>query len=118
VKATAAACRSEAGRPYVVVIMPAVNEMADISTARHFAIWTHPPLAVYILLIVLALGSALLVSAVMSPARKKSWIHLLAFCVVVSATIYVTIDLELPRLGLIRVDRADSLLRDVRQSMN
>jgi len=42
----------------------------------------------------------------------------MAFCIVVSATIYVTIDLELPRLGLIRVDKADALLRDVRRSMN
>jgi hypothetical protein len=117
-KAAAAACRSEGGRPYAVVIMPAVNQMLDIAMARRFAIWTHPPLAIYVLLIVLALGSALLVSAVMSPAKKRSWIHLLAFCIVVSFTITVTIDLELPRLGLIRVDKADQLLRDVRQSMN
>jgi len=118
VKAAAAACRSEGGRPYVVAIMPAVNEMADISMARHFALWTHPPLTIYVLLIVLSLGSALLISIVMSPAKKRSWIHLMAFCIVVSATIYVTIDLELPRLGLIRVDKADALLWDVRRSMN
>jgi hypothetical protein len=117
-KAAAAACRSESGRPYAVVVMPAVNEMVDISMARRFALWTHPPPAIFILLILLALASALLVSAVMSPAKKRSWIHLLTFCLVVSATIYVTVDLELPRLGLIRVDRADELLREVRRLMN
>jgi hypothetical protein len=117
VKASAASCRSEAGRPYAVAIMMEVNEMSDISLARHFAIWTHPPLTIYVLLIVLSLGSAFLISAVMSPAKKKSWIHLLAFCIVVSTTICVTIDLELPRLGLIRVDKADALLRNVRATM-
>lgn len=37
---------------------------------------------------------------------------------VMSITIYVILDLEYPRLGLIRVDAADQLLRDVRAAMN
>jgi hypothetical protein len=117
-KAAAAACRAEGGRRYAEVIMPAVNEMSDISMARRVAITTHPPIPIYVLLFLLSLGAALLVSAVMSPAKKKSWIHLLAFCIVVSATIYVTVDLEFPRLGAIRVDKVDALLREVRGSMD
>jgi hypothetical protein len=35
-----------------------------------------------------------------------------------AVTVYVIIDLEYPRLGLIRVDAADQLLRDVRAGMN
>jgi hypothetical protein len=35
-----------------------------------------------------------------------------------SVTLYVILDLEYPRLGLIRVDAADQFLRDVRASMH
>ena len=36
---------------------------------------------------------------------------------VLTATIYVIVDLELPRAGLIRIDAADQLLVDVREWM-
>jgi hypothetical protein len=37
--------------------------------------------------------------------------------VVLTLTVYVILDLEFPRIGLIRVDAADSVLKDVRQGM-
>ena len=41
-----------------------------------------------------------------------------AFALVISATAYVILDIEYPRLGFIRVDAADELLRDVRRQMD
>ena len=41
----------------------------------------------------------------------------LGFALVMAMTIYVIIDLEYPRIGLIRVDAADQLLTEVRGSM-
>jgi len=39
------------------------------------------------------------------------------FAVVMATAIYVILNLEYPRLGLIRVDSADQILVDVRNSM-
>jgi hypothetical protein len=36
---------------------------------------------------------------------------------VITMALFVILDLEFPRLGLIRVDAADAVLLDVRQSM-
>jgi hypothetical protein len=39
------------------------------------------------------------------------------FAAIVSLTAYVILDLEYPRLGLIRIDAADRVLMELRQSM-
>ena len=50
-------------------------------------------------------------------APQFSWFHILGFAFIMSLTIYVILDLEFPRLGLIRIDYVDQLLIDVRQGM-
>ena len=53
----------------------------------------------------------------MSGGKRRSWLHVLGFSAILAATVYVILDLEYPRLGLIRVDAADQVLVDLRQSM-
>jgi hypothetical protein len=48
---------------------------------------------------------------------SSCWIHMLAFAVIMAVTVYVILDLEYPRLGLIRVDAVDQVLVDLRDSM-
>lgn len=40
------------------------------------------------------------------------------FSAILALTIYVVVDLEFPRVGLIRVDDADLLLLELREGMN
>jgi hypothetical protein len=49
--------------------------------------------------------------------QSRSWLHVVGFAAMLALTIYVTIDLEYPRLGLIRIDYFDRLLADVRAAM-
>jgi hypothetical protein len=42
---------------------------------------------------------------------------MLVFAAVMAGTVYVILDLEYPRLGLIRVDSADQTLVDLRNGM-
>ena len=53
----------------------------------------------------------------MAPGKARSWLHMIGFAVVMALAVYVILDIEFPRLGLIRVDAFDQLLVDVRQSM-
>jgi hypothetical protein len=101
-----------------VLLVPALNEMFDITTTRLAATQTHPPFETSGMLIVPALVRAHLAGYGMAAARRRHWLHPIAYAVVMAVTVYVIIDLEYPRLGLIRVDAADQLLRDVRAGMN
>jgi hypothetical protein len=99
------------------LVLDALNTMFDIVTTRTVASITHPPAVIYAMLFLLALGCALLVGYSMAGARSRSWLHIAAFAVVITVTVYVTLDLEYPRLGLIRVDAVDRALVLLRESM-
>ena len=96
---------------------PRLNQMIDITDTREMATQNHPPLVVFLLLGGLALVCALLVGYDTAKNTVRSWLHTLSFAAIVSLTVYVIVDLEFPRLGLIRVDAADQALMDLRESM-
>jgi hypothetical protein len=112
------ACRSpEAPVQAAMLLLPALNEMIDITTTREMATRNHPPLVVFLLLCGVSLIGALLVGYGTSANKDRSWFHTLVFAAILSLTVYVIMDLEFPRLGLIRVDAADEVLVQLRQSM-
>jgi hypothetical protein len=113
-----AACH-DAPKPQAgMLLLPALNQMIDITTTRLMATRTHPPGIVFVLLVALALAGALLAGFAMAEGKGRSWVHILAFATVLATTVWITIDLEYPRLGLIRVDAADAVLADLRRSMD
>jgi len=117
VKAVAASRRPDVvGRPEVLIV-PALNEMFDITTTRKAATLNHPPLPIFLLLGAMSLISSLLVGYGISSNKNRTWLHALVFAALVSLSVYVIIDLEFPRLGLIRVDSADQILLDLQKSL-
>ena len=114
-----AASRSEGAQPAAaMLLLPALNQMFDITTTRTMASMMHPPVVIFAMLFVLALAAALLAGYGMAGAKSRSWIHMLAFAAVMAGAVYVITDIEYPRLGLIRVDAFDRVLADLRASMN
>ena len=117
-------CRAVAacGEPGVppstaTLVLPALNAMIDIVTTRTIAGQTHPPLVIFVTLIGLALVGALLVGYGMGGAGSRNWVHMIGFALALAVAIYVILDLEYPRLGLIRVDEFDLALEELRQTM-
>ena len=102
-------------QPAAMLLLPALNQMIDITTTRMVAMQNHPPSIIFIMLIFLALLSALLAGYNM--ACSSSRIHMLVFAAILSITVYVILDLEYPRLGLVQIDTADQVLVEVRQGM-
>ena len=100
-----------------ILLLPALNAMIDITTTRSVAMQNHPPRVIFFLLAGLSLISALLVGYVMSGAVVRSWFYMLIVAATMSLTLYVILDLEYPRLGLIRIDAADQTLIDLRRLM-
>lgn len=100
-----------------VLLLPALNEMFDIATTRTLAIREHPPVAIYGLLFLLASAGAFFAGFGIV-GRVYPRLHAVGFAAIVSATVYLTIDLEYPRQGLIRVDDFDQALMDLRRTMD
>jgi len=101
----------------MMLVIGALNEMIDITATREMATRSHPPAVVFLLLVGMSLVCALLIGYSTSQNTARSWLHTLTFAAVISLTVYVIIDLEFPRVGLIRVDSADEMLLQVRESM-
>jgi len=111
------ACRDAGSQPAHMLLLPALNAMFDITTTRTEATNHHPPSIIFIMLAALSLVSSLLAGYGMAGSKSHSWIHIIGFAAVVAVTVYVILDLEHPRLGLIRVDSADQVLIQLRESM-
>ena len=113
----AAAARQDSTPRTASLVLPPVNEMFDLATTRLLATRRHPPIAIYLMLGSMVLVSALLAGFGMAKANSQSRLHLVSFAAVLSAAIYLIIDLEFPRLGLLRVDDFDQAFVQLRQSM-
>lgn len=114
-RATAACGREGASMPAILVI-PALNEMIDMTTTRDTKALTHTPWPITLHSFVVALLCALLAGRAMASGRRNLF-HSIMFCGVVAITYFVVLDLEYPRLGIIRIGAADQALRDVLKSM-
>ena len=99
------------------LLLPALNNMIDISTTRTMALRVHPPAIVYMLLFGLSLFCALLVGYRMSIGQRRSWLHILSFALMTVIIVYVILDIEYPRAGLIRLEASDQVLLNVRDRM-
>jgi hypothetical protein len=98
------------------LLLPALNNMIDITTTRTMALQLHPPKIIHALLFGLGLICALLAGYRMASGRR-SWLHILGFTLITTIVIYVFLDIEYPRAGLIRLEAADQVLVALRQSM-
>jgi hypothetical protein len=115
---TVAAAQSPSAAPQAgILLLPALNEMIDITTTRRVATRNHPPAIIFVLLGALSLVGALLAGYSMSGNRVRSWLHQIVFATMMSVTLYLVLDLEFPRRGLIRIDSADQILVELRESM-
>jgi len=116
----AVAATQAAGAPPAapILLLPALNAMIDITTTRTMATQMHPPTIVFVMFFGLALAASLLAGYGMTGSKVRSWFHMLGFALVMAIAVFVILDIEYPRLGLIRVDAFDQALIDLRESMN
>jgi len=98
------------------VVLPPVNEVIDLHAARLAALDRHlPSLVLVTLLIAAAVGVASLGYGC-GLSGKRNLTLTTALSLLVSLALWVTIDLDYPRLGLVRVDQ--QALVDLRESLH
>jgi len=111
------AARSTGNVAVLSLVVQSLNDMFDMATARLHAARTHVPGAILGLLFVLALASALVVGYASARDQQRSWFRTWLFAVVIAICIFVILDLEHPRIGIVRVDEADRLLEELLAGM-
>jgi hypothetical protein len=100
-----------------MLLLPALNEMFDVTAKRSAAMQMHPPLLIYGLLVAVSLLCSVLAGWAMGASTRRETLHSVCFAAIVALTFYVTVELEYPRQGLVRIDSFDSLLVNVAKSM-
>jgi hypothetical protein len=99
------------------LVTSALNSMIDITTTRSMALETHPPPAIYLALAAVVLASSVLAGYSMAKSGERNWTHMLIYAAMIALALYLILDMDYPRIGLIRIDSADHLLVDLRNQM-
>jgi len=99
------------------LMLPALNSMIDLTTAGTMLAKTHLPIVIRALLVISPLLCAFLAGIESAPLVRRVWTPSILFALMLSLTVYVILDLDYPRVGLIREDKFDEALIELRASM-
>ncbi|MDD3266994.1 MAG: hypothetical protein PHC75_07450 [Burkholderiales bacterium] len=110
-------CHKSDTRTCDSLLLPALNDVFSVATLRQAALLNHPPLVIYILLVILGLFGALLVGYALPVSKKRNLLYMITYAFTISILITIIIDMEMPRSGFVRVDSADQLLIDLGNGM-
>jgi hypothetical protein len=111
------AAAKEVGPAEKSLVLSSLNETIDITTDRTVALITHPPVVVYVMLGLTVVTSSVLAGYTMSASAIRDWISTITIAVVLGIALYVILDYEYPRIGLIRIDDTDQILEDALEKM-
>lgn len=104
----------EAGK----LLLPALNEMIDITTTRTMAAMIHPPAVIFALLFLLAMVCSVLAGYSMAESPGRKWMHIAGFSLITVISVFVILEMEYPRVGFLNfLDTSDQVLIDLRNSM-
>lgn len=99
-------------------MIPALNEMIDVVTTRHAIVEARVPEGIFFVLIFMAVLCSYFVGYTSFLPVSFDWGIIVGFALLSSVIIYLTLDLDRPRRGLINVDKAEQFIIDLRKTLN
>gem|GEM_PF-6431765 len=101
-------------------MIPALNDMFDIATERHARLLAKVPVPILWMMVALCLCGAFFNGYSNGLKRRLDWILTAVFSIFLSFTVFIILDLDMPRRGLITSEQGEliieanrSLLQDV-----
>ena len=94
-----------------------LNEMADALEQRRMALKQHPPIVIYTLLILMVITGAFVAGYNQATNDTHDWTLVPVFVLLNVATVYITINLEYPLIGIFNLEDFLKELIALRQSM-
>ncbi len=101
-----------------LLFAPAISDMLEIANTRILITRIHPAGQIFFLLIGLGALSAFLLGINMAKKQKFSTVDVLCFVAITAYTLYVIIDMEYPRVGMIRVNTFDNFLVETKDRLS
>lgn len=103
-----------------LLLLPALNEMISITTVRTITLQKHQPLLIYFALAAVALICSGLVgySAHTGKRYRLSSVHVIGFAGVIAFILYVILDVEFARYGMVTLDNVNQLLKDLADNIS
>jgi len=102
-----AASSGVAARPELgVTVLPPVNELIDVHTQRFNATLMHLPYLVQGLLVACSLLAVTVIGYGCGMDGKRRWFLTLSLAVLIASSLWITIDLDQPRRGILQLDDA------------
>ena len=105
------------GEPARVLLHNALSDMFGAVEDERLARRMHPSAMIFAMLAVAALASAIFAGYGLASKGVNNRLYTIGVAATVGMAMYVIIELEYPRLGLIRVNAMDRALADVRATM-
>jgi len=98
------------------LLLPAINDMIDITSTRQNVFHMHPPAVVFLLLYAFSAIAAFMAGYGMK-SGDRDWVYTAIFATAITLTVYATLEIEYPRQGLIRLTELDREMVALRDSM-
>jgi len=112
-----AAVLAPSGERARVLLLPSLDDMFSVVLEERLARRIHPPFVIYLMLGVTALAAALFAGYGVASKSIRNWVFMVGIAATVSMAVYVIVELEYPRLGLIRVSEMDRALVELRATL-
>jgi hypothetical protein len=96
-------------------MIPALNNVIDISSKRFYVDSVHLPEPIIYLLILMACACAFFVGYTTCGKEKLDWPLIAGFCLLTSMVVFVIFDIDRPRRGLITLDKINRSIVDLRK---
>jgi len=112
-----AASATQHVRQVTLLILPALETSFDMSRVRTETAMHHPPMLVWVMLLLLSLASALIAGYGVTSRSRGSWLYVVAFAASTAIAVYAILDIEFPRAGLVRLDASERPLTEVLERM-
>ncbi len=112
---TLKAIKAEPSHAAPLLFIPALNQMFDLENQRNAQAHMHIPIIIVGMLFFIGIICAFLAGYSMAGSKTRNWIHRFIFCAITAITFYLILDLEYPRIGLIRIDKSDRSLLELKE---
>jgi hypothetical protein len=94
-------------------MIPALNDMFDNATICNAREKARVPDSIVALLLALSISSAFYAGYISVGKGKLDWFIIIGFCILTSLVMYITLDLDRPRRGLINLDSTHQTMTDL-----
>ncbi|MXV51169.1 hypothetical protein GS399_09330 [Pedobacter sp. HMF7647] len=110
------ATRFAAQQPNVIIsgqMIPALNAMFDSASNTKYSELMRVPQSIVIMLFILSITSAFFVGYNSVGKGRFDWTIAVGFCILISTVIFITLDLDRPRRGLIKLETSQQSMIDL-----